>query len=195
MVSKRLVPYIVQYHRVSDRAAWIDFRLPVKHSEPVMFRAVNVYCPTNTKSELRPEIVRKLYKQVSSAIVVRTSRYQLFVMGDFNGRLGKLDDSDYVNGVSDYVGRHGMGKRNHNGHYLLNFMCRNALFATNTAFLHRASHRTTYEGLVNVKGQSGKKRKVFTQIDYIFFVKGEVNVCSEMLGRTTVWCLVLTIGL
>ncbi|XP_063682576.1 uncharacterized protein LOC134817369 [Bolinopsis microptera] len=131
-----------------------------------MFRAVNVYCPTNTKSELRPEIVRKLYKQVSSAIVV-PSRHELFVMGDFNGRLGKLDDSDYVNGVSDYVGRHGMGKRNHNGHYLLNFMCRNDLFAANTAFLHRASHRTTYEGLVNVKGQSGKKHKVFTQIDYI----------------------------
>ena len=56
-------------------------------------------------------------------------------MGDFNSRLGKLDDSDYVNGVSDYVGRHGMGKRNHNGHYLLNFMCRNDLFAANTLIL------------------------------------------------------------
>ena len=54
-----------------------------------------------------------------------------------------------------------MGKRNHNGHYLLNFMCRIDLFAANTAFLHRASLRTTYEGLVNVKDQFRKKRQVF----------------------------------
>ena len=58
------------------------------------------------------------YRKLSSAISV-PSRYELFVAFDFNGRLGMLDQADYDIGVSDYVGRHGMGKRNHNGHYLL----------------------------------------------------------------------------
>ena len=136
---------------------------------------------TNTKSENNPRLVQDFYRKLSSAISV-PSRYELFVACDFNGRLGMLDQADYDNGVSDYVGRHGMGKRNHNGHYLLNFMCRNELFATNTALLsegflaiivmsyvldfiiiilHPARHRTTHTHKVK------NKRAIYSQIDYV----------------------------
>ena len=98
--------------------AWIDFNIPMRNGKPVLCRVVNGYCPTNTKSENNPRLVQDFYRKLSSAISV-PSRYELFVACDFNGRLGMLDQADYDNGVSDYVGRHGMGKRNHNGHYLL----------------------------------------------------------------------------
>ena len=85
LVSKQFAPFIVQYSYVSDRVAFIDFKIPVKNQAPFCFRCVNIYSPTNTKAKNDNSLSTKFYKELNTAINI-PSRHELFVMGDFNGK-------------------------------------------------------------------------------------------------------------
>ena len=118
--------------------------------------------PTNTKSKKDISLSTSFYDNLQKAANA-PSRWEVYYLGDFNGKVGKLTFSDRVNGLHNHVGRYGMGERNHNGECLLNFVCLNDLLVTNTCFQHPSRHRTTHTARVTYKG--GKK--VYSQIDYI----------------------------
>ena len=162
LISTKLTPYIVQSQYISDRVSFIDFKIPCNNSNPLLIRCVNGYSPTNTKSKKDLSLSSSFYEDLQKASNV-PSRWEIFYLGDFNGKIGNITKSDRVNGLHNYVGRYSMGMRNHNGECLLDFVCLNDLLVTNTCFQHPSRHRTTHTARVTYKG--GKK--VYSQIDYI----------------------------
>ena len=161
VISKKLCPCIEQWNYVSDRVSYIDLKIPCGNSS-MNIRCINGYSPTNTKSKKDVSLSTKFYEDLHKASHV-PSRWELYFLGDFNGKIGKLNHLDFLNGIHNHVGRYSMGSRNHNGQCLLEFVCLNDLFVANTSFQHSSRHRTTHTARVMYK--SGKK--VYSQIDYI----------------------------
>lgn len=173
IISPRLLPYVTDYQYTSDRVSYLNVLLPAKNSSPPKnIRIVNAYGPTNPKAEKKPALLKKFYRELTSAISVPAS-HELFVCGDLNSKLGTLSTLDYQYGVKEFMGQFGMGTRNFNGEHLLNFLCLNKLFATNTSFEHPCRHRTTFSMCIAAKGRpktgKGSKwtRPVYAQLDYI----------------------------
>ena len=145
----------------------MDAKLQPKklNDSPQHIRFVNCYSPTNPKSISNPEIADRFYDNLTKAIDV-PARYETWILGDLNAKLGKRSWVDEDNGISVNVGRHGVGRRNENGHRLLQFLVTNSLFATNTAFAHSSRHITTRTGWIK-DSTTRKSRPYFSQIDYI----------------------------
>ena len=162
LISTKLTPYIVQSQYISDRVSFIDFKIPCNNSNPLLIRCVNGYSPTNTKSKKDLSLSTSFYEDLQKASNV-PSRWEIFYLGDFNGKIGNITKSDRVNGLHNYVGSYSMGMRNHNGECLLDFVCLNDLLVTNTCFQHPSRHRTTHTARVTYKSE----KKVYSQIDYI----------------------------
>ena len=92
-----------------------------------------------------PNLIVNFYGQVKDAITV-PSNVEIYVLGDFNSKLGKMTVPDRDLGFGRFMGNYGMGVRNEMGENLLNFMSEHDLFATNTSFQHPARHTTTFTG-------------------------------------------------
>ena len=170
VISPRISRYVVSHERLSDRVAVLDVRMPTRNGQFKMFRFVNAYGPTSQLARTSPIQLNFFYRQLSRAIRV-PSRYEIFLLGDFNSKLGTLSMSEVDEGViSQHVGRYGTGKRNSNGEHLLNFLVSNDLFAANTAFQHPCRHRTTRVGYIAKPGRSRFSKETvptFVQIDFI----------------------------
>ena len=167
LVNKRFTNNIISHYQISDRVVYMDFLLQPKtpDSQPCNFRIVNCYSPTNPNSVKNPRIIHQFYDELLQAIDI-PARHELFILGDFNAKLGKRSSTDESNGLQCNIGRYGVGRRNENGERLMNFLVSNSLFATNTAFRHSSRHITTRTGWI--KDQSTKKsRPYFSQIDYV----------------------------
>ena len=120
-------------------------------------------------SQKNPKILTKFYNDLDTAINV-PSRFELFVIGDFNAKLGVRTSDDVNFGLSNFIGKYGTGKRNDNGDRLINFMCANKLYASNTHIKHPCRHRTTRIGMIKAAGtKKGSKltQPVYSQIDFI----------------------------
>ena len=167
IVNKRFTDCIVSHHQISDRVVYMDCILPSKYPNkpPCKIRIVNCYSPTLPRSLKNPQIINRFYDELSQAVNI-PARYELFVLGDFNAKLGKRTASDECNGLQNNFGRHGVGRRNENGERLLNFLTSNSLFAANTAFAHSSRHITTRTGWIKDK-TTNKSRPYYSQIDYV----------------------------
>ena len=140
IISPALIPRVVAWRSISDRVAYIDLRLSGRNGTSRMMRIVNVYGPTikcvtdsTNKVSGTSKAAEAYYDNVKTAIKV-PARYDLFIAGDFNARLGSCSASDYGSGVSNNIGRYGNGVRNENSQMLLDFMITYNFFACNTAF-------------------------------------------------------------
>ena len=162
VINKKLCPFIQQWNYISDRVSYIDFKIPCGNSTSMYIRFVNGYSPTNTKSKKDATLSEKFYGDLEKAAYV-PSRWELYFLGDFNGKIGKLNQLDLLNGIHHHVGKYSIGSRNHNGQCLLDFVCLNDFFVANTCFQHPARHRTTHTA--RVINKSGKK--VYSQIDFV----------------------------
>ena len=164
VINQNTIPYIDTWSRISDRVAILDLKLPSKGGTPTHCRVINAYGPTSKKAEKKPTLVVNFYKELSKAIDV-PSRYEIFVLGDFNSKLGKNTDTS-----SENIGMHGEGTQNANGESLLTFMALHVLFACNTAFQHPCRHITTHTGWIKdySAGSNVKVTKpIYTQLDYV----------------------------
>jgi len=171
IVSPRLKDYVVSYQYISDRVSVLDVRLPTRNGQFKMFRFVNAYGPTKDRVRQKGISVLKLfYHQLTKALKV-PARYELFVLGDLNAKLGNLSKSEVEDGIlTGHVGRYAAGNRNTHGEHLLDFMTDNDLFAINTAFQHPCRHRTTRVWSIDLPGRppgSTEKLNTYVQIDYI----------------------------
>ena len=95
----------------------------------------------------------RFYKDLSSVMKKRKGQ-DVIIIGDFNAKLGT---KDFPSGP---VGSFARGVRNENGEMLHDWLADHTYNAANTFFKHKASHITTWEGILH-------NRKVFNQIDYI----------------------------
>ena len=114
-------------------------------------------------------ILANFYGQLKDAIAV-PSNIEIFVLGNFNSKFGRMTESDRSFGFNCFMGNHGMGLRNEMGENLLDFLSEQDLFATNTSFQHSAHHITTFTGRRKdwSAGRNSKKTlPVYLQNDFI----------------------------
>lgn len=176
LICPALVPSIVAWRSLSNRVAFIDIRLIERNGSHRMIRIVNVYGPTKkivdddiSRVTGNSPLLQSYFNDLKTAINI-PARYDLFVAGDFNARLGRCSRREYDAGLNNHIGQFGNGLRNRNGEFLLDFIVDNGLFACNTAFQHRAKYITTWKARCVPKGRpKGSKDTVnyFKQIDYI----------------------------
>lgn len=167
LINSRVNHYFKSFHQISDRVVYMDFFIPSKfiNKPPCKMRIVNCYSPTNPKTISNPTATDQFYCELQEAINV-PARYEIWMLGDFNAKLGKRSNQDFDSGLHNNIGRHGVGRRNENGERLLNFLVSNGLFAANTSFRHSSRHITTRTGWIKDK-KTKKSIPYFSQIDFI----------------------------
>jgi hypothetical protein len=114
VISEKIRPFIEKWKTISDRVAYLDIKLPAKNGSFTNCRFVNVYCPHSKITSKSPLKLKQFYDQVNAAINV-PARWELFVLGDFNSKLGKRTNDDVDNGFEKHMGKYGNGTRNDNG--------------------------------------------------------------------------------
>ena len=97
---------------------------------------VSAYAPTLTSPE---EVKDQFYEELTRTLNSVSRHDKLILLGDFNARIG--NNYDVWSGV---IGRHGLGKVNANGLYLLNLCATFDLSITNTFFQLKSKHKTTW---------------------------------------------------
>lgn len=169
VISPRFIDYVVCWNSISDRVSFLDLELPTKSGKFIKCRVVNVYGPHKKLAENDQQLLINFYGQVRDALNV-PANVEIFVLGDFNSKLGKMTASDKDFGFGRFMGKHGMGLRNDMGENLLDLLSEFDLFASNTGFYHPARHTTTYTGWRKdwSAGRNSKKTiPVYSQIDFI----------------------------
>ena len=167
LINERVNHYIRSFQQISDRVVYMDFFIPSKLSDkpPCKMRIVNCYSPTNPRTLSNPAATDQFYCELQEAINV-PARYEIWILGDFNAKLGKRSIQDFDSGLQINLGGYSVGRRNENGERLLEFLVSNGLFAANTAFRHSSRHITTRTGWVKDK-RTKKSLPYFSQIDYV----------------------------
>ena len=102
---------------------------------PVNMLVIQVYAPCEDEEDDKKD---KFYEMLDQVIADnRKGRECLIVMGDFNGKVGE-------NREEDIVGPFGLGSRNENGQYVVDFCTRHKLHVTNTWFQQKISAQHTW---------------------------------------------------
>ncbi|KAI8505331.1 hypothetical protein Bbelb_174400 [Branchiostoma belcheri] len=104
------------------------------HEGPV--NLLSVYAPT---LQATSEVKDLFYEQLDSVLKAIPTSEHIFMLGDFNARVGADHESWY-----DVLGHHGIGKMNENGQRLLELCCYHKLSVTNTYFPNKAVHKTSW---------------------------------------------------
>ena len=122
--------------------------LPVGHSDRLMSlrlplledqyaTIISVYAPT---LQADPTTKESFYSELRSLLQKTKDTDKVFIMGDFNARVGR--DHTIWPGV---LGRHGIGNCNDNGRLLLELCAEHSLTITNTLFQQKARFKTTWK--------------------------------------------------
>ncbi len=124
LVHKKYVPLITDYKPQSDRLTSLTIK--DKFSK---IHFIQCYMPTSDKED---EEVEKIYDEIQNLIKDIPKRDHVFIMGDFNCKIGGLH-SNYGN----IIGKHTLGKYNERGEMLAQFCARNDFKVTNSFFQKR----------------------------------------------------------
>ena len=127
LVNKSVSPYISDYQGISDRLCMLSLQ---GKDNKIVF--IQVYFPTTSYPD---EDVEKLYDQIQKLIDNIPQRDSLFIMGDFNARVGGLHST-----YPSCVGKHTIGYNNKRGERLASFCSANNFHITNTFFQKRKLH-------------------------------------------------------
>ena len=116
---------------INDRLATMRTKGNNRHAS-----FINAYAPTMAYSDQAKE---ESYEQLDHAIQSVPHSNKLFLLGDFNARVG----SDHTTWYK-VLGHHGIGKENSNGTLLLTLCAEKQLIITNTLFTQKDSFKTTW---------------------------------------------------
>ena len=117
----------------SDRL--MSLRLPLLEDQYATI--ISVYAPT---LQADPTTKECFYSELRSLLQKTKDTDKVFIMGDFNARVGR--DHTIWPGV---LGRHGIGNCNDNGRLLLELCAEHSLTITNTLFQQKARFKTTWK--------------------------------------------------
>ena len=154
LIKKSLEPSILGYWCVSDRIILLRIK-----GQPFDISIIQAYAPTTTHDDNE---VEEFYNALDLAIKQTKSTDIIFVMGDFNAKVG-------CNSYNKITGNFGLGERNERGERLLQFCEENNLVITNTLFEHPLRRRYTWK-------QPGDGHR--NQIDYIL-IKDRFRNCIK----------------
>ena len=98
---------------------------------------ISVYAPTLSAS---PEAKDEFYENLSSTLSNIPSTEHLFLLGDFNARVGADNDS-----WPSCLGHFGVGKMNDNGQRLLELCSFHELCVTNSFFRTKPQHKFSWQ--------------------------------------------------
>ena len=97
---------------------------------------ISAYAPTLDATDEDKEM---FYSQLDTILTAIPDSENIFLLGDFNARVGR--SADVWTGV---VGRHGVGNVNDNGILLLSKCAEHRLLITNTTFRLKDKHKTSW---------------------------------------------------
>ena len=103
----------------------------------------------------------KFYDDLGALITAIPEQEPIFLLGDFNARVG-ADHSSW----SPYLGQFGVGKMNENGQRLLEFCCHHDLCVTNTFFSTKPQHRVSWRH---------PRSKHWHQLDLVLTRRGDLG--------------------
>ena len=124
LVKKSLVPMVDEFDSISDRLAVLSIKSKFSN---ITF--IQCYFPTSSYSD---DDVTAMYDKLQALVEKVPKRDHLFIMGDFNCKLGKLQE--YYPNV---IGKHTIVSANDRGDLLAKFCVTNDLVVTNTLFQKR----------------------------------------------------------
>ena len=174
IVSNRISQNIVKYKHHTDRISSLTIKIGA--DDRYTLNVVNCYGPHSGRTSSNPLEADEFYATLDQVISSFSSNDLLFVMGDFNSKLGTRTAED------GFMGAHGRGIRNNNGHTLASVVESLELFACNTAFQKSARHKTTWVG------KRGDKH-IYNQIDYIFCSQKFKSACSNAQSWGGTWTI------
>ncbi|XP_047483378.1 uncharacterized protein LOC125035191 [Penaeus chinensis] len=123
---------------INDRL--MSLQLPLENKKSMTL--ISAYSPTMTNPE---NIKDKFYEELDALIAAIPQLEKLFILGDFNARVGT--DHQTLEGI---IGRHGNGKCNSNGLLLLKLCETHDLTLTNTLF-PRSRHWHLFDYVITRK--------------------------------------------
>ena len=112
----------------------MTMRLRLNHGRQAVF--LSAYAPTLVASDDEKEA---FYEILDAAITAVPYKHRLFLLGDFNARIG----CDYMTWPK-VVGHHSVGNENSNGTLLLQTCSQHELVITNTLFQQANKYKTTW---------------------------------------------------
>lgn len=122
-------------------------------------QVIQIYAPTCSHDDLE---VEEPYEEVTRAMDRRQSHYEV-VMGDFNAKIGRHQQSDGAT-----TGMHGLGERNERGEMMVQFATSNGLTIANTMFKKPANG------------------EVKNEIDFILVNKKEIMLNIEVINTVNI---------
>ena len=137
LVHKSIARLVINYQSIFDRLAVLTLK-----ANDNKIKSIQIYCPTTSHLD---EEVEMLHDQVQQLISKTPKRDFLFLMGDFNARIGGLG-SDYPSCIGKYT----IGESNSRGDTLASFCSLNNLFITNNCFKKPRFHTWNHPNGRNV---------------------------------------------
>ena len=125
LIHSSLANSVSAFNNLSERICLIKLRKQFNDTN-----IIQVYAPSTTHDD---EEVEEFYEKLQELVNTVARRDELFIMGDFNAKVGGIDEPDVV-------GPHSNIARGYNprGERLVEFCKQNDLFITNTCFQHRS---------------------------------------------------------
>jgi exonuclease III len=143
-LHKSTAKCLISYEPVNSRMMSVSIR-----AAPQNLTLIQVYAPTAADTQEEHD---RFFGDLQRLINKASKRSVLFVMGDFNAKVGEGTSQLPV------IGPYGLGERNEAGSDLVEFCIRNELSITNTLFQHPKRRRYTWKAPGN---------RARNQIDYI----------------------------
>jgi exonuclease III len=165
-ISQALIGNIYGFEVISERISILHITL-AKTEQATRISIINAYGPTSMLTKENPDIATIYYTDLRNALTkCRRMSAIVIIGGDMNAKLGKKAEQEL------FLGSYGNGIRNENGRQLATFMSENYLFASNTAFQHKANHIITWRGQIH-------GRRLTNQIDYILLLKTQTRLLKQ----------------
>ena len=101
-----------------------------------LIKLISAYAPTLTSSA---EAKDMFYEELSTVVCGIPASQPLYILGDFNARIGADHDSWMT-----CLGHFGVGRMNDNGQRMLEFCCHPNLCITNTFFNTKPQHKVSW---------------------------------------------------
>ncbi|XP_050499989.1 craniofacial development protein 2-like isoform X3 [Diabrotica virgifera virgifera] len=152
--------------KIQDWKGWSEriVALEMKDEQGEPQTIITAYGPDENEKK---EIKEKFWTDLN--IAIENSKGQIYVIGDFNGRVGIKDET-----VTDVIGRYGEEVRNDNGKRLIEFCVLNNLIVTNTHYQHKDIHKFT---------RQGPRESEKSIIDYILVERDNRKVIQDVRVR------------
>ena len=160
-IKSSLLPQLEEQPKgISPRLMTMKLRLNHGRSATL----VSAYAPTMSASDHEKEA---FYASLNSAINAVPYKHRLFVLGDFNARVGR-DCTTWPR----VLGHHSVGNENSNGSLLLQTCAQHELAITNTIFQQATKYKTTW---------MHPRSKHWHMLDYV--ITRQRDVCEVHLTR------------